>query len=285
MGHSLPEDSSGSLSAIGNGASPLVAPSAEDATAARRLPGLRGTLPSVPIFDAHFHVIDPRFPLVTNHGYLPEPFTASDYRARVAGLDVVGGAIVSGSFQAYDQTYLLDALRQLGPGFAGVANVPSEITDAEVLALAAAGVRAFRVNLLRGADVSQLALAPRFHDLAGWHLEVYLDARDLPELAPKLAVAPRLVIDHLGMTQAGLPALLDLVKGGAYVKASGFGRIDVDPYSAVRAIAAINPAAPMFGSDLPGTRAPRPFAEADIELVADAAGERALYDNALAHYR
>jgi predicted TIM-barrel fold metal-dependent hydrolase len=239
----------------------------------------------VPIFDAHFHVIDPRFPLVPNQGFLPEPFTVSDYRSRVAGLDVVGGAVVSGSFQAYDQTYLVDALAQLGPGFVGVANVPPDIGDAEVLALAEAGVRAFRVNLFRGGDVAQIALAPRFFELAGWHLEVYLDARDLPELAPELALAPRLVVDHLGMTQAGLPALLDLVKNGAYVKVSGFGRIDVDPYSALRAIAALNPAAAVFGSDLPGTRAQRPFACADIELVAEAAGERALYDNALALYR
>ena len=239
----------------------------------------------MPIFDAHFHVIDPRFPLVPNQGFLPEPFTVSDYRSRVAGLDVVGGAVVSGSFQAYDQTYLVDALAQLGPGFVGVANVPSDIGDAEVLALAEAGVRAFRVNLFRGGDVAQIALAPRLYALAGWHLEVYLDARDLPELAPKLALAPRLVIDHLGMTQAGLPALLGLVKNGAYVKASGFGRIDVDPYSALRAIAALNPAAAVFGSDLPGTRAQRPFEAADIELVGEAAGERALYDNALAHYR
>jgi predicted TIM-barrel fold metal-dependent hydrolase len=239
----------------------------------------------VPIFDAHFHVIDPRFPLVPNQGFLPEPFTVSDYRDRVAGLDVVAGAVVSGSFQAYDQTYLVDALARLGPGFVGVANVPSDITDDEVLALAEAGVRAFRVNLFRGGDVAQVALAPRLFELAGWHLEVYLDSRDLPELAPKLAVAPRLVLDHLGVTQLGLPALLGLVKDGAYVKASGFGRIDVEPYSALRAIAAINPAAPLFGSDLPGTRASRPFDDADIELVGEAAGERALYDNALALYR
>jgi predicted TIM-barrel fold metal-dependent hydrolase len=239
----------------------------------------------VPIFDAHFHVIDPRFPLVPNQGFVPEPFTVSDYRAQVAGLDVVGGAVVSGSFQAYDQTYLVDALAQLGPGFCGVANVPSDITDAEVVALAEAGVRAYRVNLFRGGDLDQVALAPRLYDLAGWHLEVYLDTRDLHHLAPRLTVAPRLVIDHLGMSQAGLPALLELVKDGAYVKASGFGRIDVDPYSALKAIAALNPAAALFGSDLPGTRARRPFAPADLELVAEAAGERALHDNAVALYR
>jgi predicted TIM-barrel fold metal-dependent hydrolase len=238
----------------------------------------------VPIFDSHFHVIDPRFPLVANQGFLPSPFTVDDYLARVDGLEIAGGAVVSGSFQAYDQTYLIDALQRLGPGFAGVATVPSHITDGEVLTLAEAGVRGFRVNLFRGGDLAQVDLAPRFFELAGWHLEVYLDACDLPELAPRLAAAPRLVIDHLGMSQAGLPALLELVKGGAYVKASGFGRIDVDVYSALRAIAIVNPAAVIFGSDLPGTRARRPFVAADIDLVGEAAGARALYENALALY-
>ena len=65
------------------------------------------------IFDAHFHIIDPRFPLVPNQGYLPEPFTVDDYRSRVS---VDGGAVVSASFQAYDQTYLVDALRVSGRG-------------------------------------------------------------------------------------------------------------------------------------------------------------------------
>ena len=27
------------------------------------------------LFDAHFHIIDQRFPLVPNNGYVPEPFT------------------------------------------------------------------------------------------------------------------------------------------------------------------------------------------------------------------
>ena len=238
----------------------------------------------MPIFDAHFHVIDPRFPLVPNQGFLPEPFTVDDYRARVAGLGVTGGAVVSGSFQAYDQTYLVDALARLGENFFGVANVPPDIADDEVLALAAAGVRAFRVNLFRGGDLDAIALAPRLAELAGWHLEVYLDGRDLPELAPRLRTAPRIVIDHLGTSREGLPALLELVQDGAYVKASGFGRIDHDVPAALRAIADVNPGALIFGSDLPSTRAPRPFSDDDIELVRAYAGERALYDNAAALY-
>jgi predicted TIM-barrel fold metal-dependent hydrolase len=227
------------------------------------------------VFDAHFHVIDPRFPLVPNEGYLPDPFPVEDYRRR---FPADGGAVVSASFQAFDRTYLLDALPRLGPGFVGVAQVPPDITDAEVLELAAAGVRAFRVNLHRGADAAGMEeRAHRFHELAGWHLEVYADVRELPRLD-----VPRLVLDHLGL--GALPELLRFVEAGAYIKATGFGRIEGDVGAALRAVAAANPAALLFGTDLPGTRAPRPFAERDLELVVAAAGERALYDNAAAVY-
>jgi predicted TIM-barrel fold metal-dependent hydrolase len=231
----------------------------------------------VNIFDAHFHVIDVRFPLVPNEGYLPPEFTVDDYRARVAGLGVTGGAVVSGSFQAFDQTYLLDALARLGPAFVGVAQVPPSIADAEVLALAAAGVRAWRLNLFRGGELDE-QLAHRLHELAGWHVEVYTD--DVEALAPRLRELPRLVIDHLGMSRDGLPALLGLVEAGAWVKATGFGRVDHDVPAALRAIAAVNPSALMFGTDLPSTRAPRPFSDEDVDIVREAAGERALYANA-----
>ena len=57
------------------------------------------------VFDAHLHIIDPRFPLVASQGYVPEPFTVEDYRTRTAGLGITGGAVVSGSFQGFDQSY------------------------------------------------------------------------------------------------------------------------------------------------------------------------------------
>jgi hypothetical protein len=42
---------------------------------------------------------------VTNQGYLPRS-TVADYRARVAGLGVRGGAIMSESFKGDDKMYL-----------------------------------------------------------------------------------------------------------------------------------------------------------------------------------
>jgi hypothetical protein len=46
----------------------------------------------------------------------------------------------------------------------------------------------------------------------------------------------------------------------------------------------VNPGALLFGSDLPATRAKRPFQDEDIQLVREIAGARALHANAFAIY-
>ncbi|MDP9406434.1 MAG: amidohydrolase family protein [Actinomycetota bacterium] len=248
--------------------------------------------PRPPLFDAHLHVIDPRFPLVPNGGYLPPAFTVADYQARTAQLDVVGGAVVSGSFQAFDQTYLLAALAELGPGFVGVTQLPASVPDEQVVALAQAGVRAVRFNVRRGGSetLEHLdRLARRVHDLAGWHTELYVDSVDLPDLLPVLTRLPRVSVDHLGLSRAGLPHLLSLVEHGAHVKATGFSRSDLDVPAALRAVAAANPAALVAGTDLPSTRAPRPFHDHDLDLVLEALGpdlaDAAFHRNALTLYQ
>ena len=65
---------------------------------------------------------------------------------------------------------------------------------------------------------------PRCHAVAGWHSEIYADAAALAPHVDKLSKLPQLCIDHLGMTEAGVPVLLDLVAAGCKVKATGFGR-------------------------------------------------------------
>jgi predicted TIM-barrel fold metal-dependent hydrolase len=245
------------------------------------------------LFDAHFHIIDPRFPLVPNNGYLPGPFTAVDYRERVEALDVTGGAVVSGSFQAFDQDYLKDALAQLGPGFVGVTQMPADTGDDDILALDQACVRAVRFNLYRGgsatlADVD--TLTRRAHEVAGWHSEFYLDAAELPELESTLAALPQISVDHLAMSDDTSGALLRLVETGTVVKATGFGRIGVtDPDALMRAIVDVNPAALIFGSDLPSTRAAIPFRDSDIDRVTSAVGaehaDAVLDGNARRFYR
>jgi len=246
----------------------------------------------VRFFDSHLHIIDNRFPLVTNNGYLPAEFTCDDYLARTRGYELAGGAIVSGSFQAFDQQYLLDALKRLGPSFVGVTQLPATVSTEELLLLNDAGVRAVRFNLKRGGseEVKHLEkVARRVYEIAKWHVELYLDSRDLKDLYDTLAALPAVSIDHLGLSGEGFGQLLKLAEQGVRVKATGFGRVDFDVKSAIKEICAANPDALMFGTDLPSTRAPRPYRDDDLLLVADLLGDemarKALYENAVAFYR
>jgi predicted TIM-barrel fold metal-dependent hydrolase len=245
-----------------------------------------------PVFDTHFHIIDPRFPVIENQGFLPPVFTVDDYRTRTAGLDIHCGTVIAGSFQGTHTEYMYDALAKLGPGFVGVIQVPATITDEEIIRLNAAGVRAVRFNLYRGgsAEIEDLdRLARRVHDLAGWHAELYVDSSRLESIFDTLANLPRVSIDHFGMTQAGFPNVLALAERGHKVKATGFGRTEVDVPSALRDLAAANPDCLMFGTDLPSQRARRPFDPADMELIGntlgDALARKVFWDNAVALYR
>ena len=244
------------------------------------------------LFDSHCHIIDPRFPLVSNQGPTPTPFTLAEYRARIAPLGIMGGAVVSGPFHGFDQTYLKSALAQLGYGWAGVTQLPPDVPDQEIAALSLLGVRALRFDLSRGRidNVDGLiALATRARAAGGLHAEVQADAAALAPHVARLAKLPQLVIDHLGLTDAGLPALLDLVDAGAKVKASGFGRVRMNVPAALERIAKRDPRALMFGTDLPSTRAERPFAATDIDLIKRVLGgelaHQVLWENAIDLYR
>ena len=244
------------------------------------------------LFDTHLHIIDNRFPLVPNNGYLPDEFTCEDYLDRMKGYRLAGGAIVSGSFQALDQTYLIDALKKLGPKFVGVTQVPASVTDEELLALDRAGVRAVRFNLKRGGseEVTFLdSLARRVHELVGWHVELYVDSRELASLYSVLVALPSVSIDHLGLSSEGFATLLKLVENGVHVKATGFGRVDFEVNAALKELFSANPDALMFGTDLPSTRAPRPYEDNDFDLVIETLGEKSaskvLFENAARFYR
>ena len=227
----------------------------------------------LPLFDSHFHIIDPNFPLVLNNGFVPEAFTVANYLKRMSPYDLVGGAVVSGSFQAFDQGYLLAALRALGDGFVGVTQVPESITDEELSVLDKAGVRAVRFNLKRGGseDVKHLeAMAKRVYELFSWHVELYVDSAKLSGLKSLIASLPAVSIDHLGLSKQGLPDIQYLLERDIKVKACGFGRVDFDVMTVLPELYSINPNSLMFGTDLPSTRAPRVYQDADFLLVQNA---------------
>ena len=199
--------------------------------------------------------------------------------------------MVSGSFQEFDQSYLIAALKQLGANFVGVTQLPATTTDSEIIKLDAAGIRAVRFNLRRGGSESiehLAAFGQRIYDLVGWHVECYVDSKDLEPLMPILTILPKVSIDHLGLSQAGLSDLLKLVEKGIKVKATGFMRVDFEVADVLKKIHSINPNTLMFGTDLPGTRAPRQFNKNDLRLINDnfskEDSEKILRNNALELY-
>ncbi|MGQ9024074.1 amidohydrolase family protein [Bacillus sp. 18-5] len=239
------------------------------------------------IFDAYFHIIDFNFPIQENQGYTPPSYVVDDYKRETADLEIVGGAIVSGSFQGFDQGYLLKALDDLGPDFCGVTQLPFTATDDEIVHLDQQGVNALRFNVKRGGseDISKLDyFARRVYELVGWHSELYIDAKHLLDISSTLEQLPAISIDHLGLSEEGLPHLLKLVEKGVRVKATGFGRVDLNVEHALTSIYQTNPNALMFGTDLPSTRAKRPFEYGDVELIQQIFDEKAadhiLYENA-----
>ena len=236
------------------------------------------SLAETEIFDSHLHIVDPRFPLVPNKGWLPAAFTVEDYTQAVdrLGLIPIGGVVVSGSFQSFDQTYLVDALARLGPRFVGVTQLRPDATDEAIRKLDTHGVRGVRFNLRRGVanDLEVLEqVAFRVANLVGWHVELYATPDDIVELEPRLRRLPAASIDHVGLckdpTSPGSLALTRLVEAGVQVKATGFGRTSGDSASMLAHLAAVRPTALMFGTDLPSTRANRPFERQDMERVCE----------------
>jgi predicted TIM-barrel fold metal-dependent hydrolase len=244
------------------------------------------------IFDAHCHIVDKRFPIIENQGYTPPSFTLADYREQTESLGITSGAIVSGSFHGYDQSYLRTLLPQMGPRWVGITQVPPNISDAEIASLASIRVRGLRFNIFRGRIDSVddiVTLANRAYNVGQWHAEIYADAAALKPHVAKLSKLPQIVIDHMGMTEQGLPVILDLVDAGAKIKVTGFGRVNMNVPKALELISARNPNALVFGTDLPSTRAKRPFEIADIQLIRNVLGptvaEKVLWNNAIGLYR
>ena len=170
--------------------------------------------------------------------------------------------------------------------------LPVTVTDEEIIRLNNAGVRAVRFNLKRGGSegISHLSsMAARVYELAGWHVELYVDLKELSDLCGTLIDLPAVSIDHLGLSQSGLGTLIQLAEKGVRIKATGFGRVDFNVQKALKNLYTANPKSLMFGTDLPSTRAPIPYNDDDFLLVVDALAEEGANDvfnkNAFDFYR
>ncbi len=171
----------------------------------------RFTLPPGAV-DAHCHVFGPgaQFPYAPERKYTPCDASKQQLFALRDHLGVDRNVIVQATCHGSDNRALVDALLHAKGKARGVATVSRDVTDAELHAMHAAGVRGTRFNFVkRLADFTPrevlLDIANRIAPL-GWHVVVYFEAHDLPELIDFFTALPTtVVVDHMGRPDVTQP--------------------------------------------------------------------------------
>lgn len=168
--------------------------------------------PSMPSFrppagavDAHCHVFGPasRFPFAPERKYTPVDAPADQLFALRDHLGLSRNVIVQATCHGTDNSAMLAAIAGSNDTARGVAVVSPTISDAELQHLHAGGVRGVRFNFLKrlvgnAPKDAYREVATRLEAL-GWHIVVYFESAELPELEPFLTSLPgTIVIDHMG---------------------------------------------------------------------------------------
>ena len=168
--------------------------------------------PSKPLFnvppgavDAHCHVFGPgdEFPFAPERKYTPCDASKAQLYALRDRLGFARNVVVQATCHGADNRAMVDALVGSFGKARGVATVKRGVSDAELQAMHAAGVRAVRFNFVkRLVDFTPkeelLEIASRIAPL-GWHVVIYFEAVDLPELWDFFTSLPTtVVVDHMG---------------------------------------------------------------------------------------
>lgn len=224
--------------------------------------------------DSHVHIFDTRYPLSADRNYDPEPGQLGSpvrLAAVLASHGLSHALLVQAEPYRFDNSALLRAIADFGGRYKGIALVPPDIGETELLRLHDAGVVGIRFNLT-SFGTSQFehpatpALLARLQRL-GMVLQIHCEHDQLAAVLPMLRQAPvRSMIDHWGrpdlrkgLDQPGFAALLELGRrGNAVIKLSGAFRsslagppyADVAPFIAA-AVEAFTLDNCVWGSDWP----------------------------------
>lgn len=220
--------------------------------------------------DCHAHVIEPQtvLPYVANRTYTPPPASLAAYKAMHRTLGIERAVIVQPSFYGTDNSVTLRAIMQYGSNCRGIAVVDDSITDDELEAMHAGGIRGLRYNLIFAGGVGLESLermAARVQPL-GWHIQLLIQGAMIAELEQSLMQLPvPAIIDHMGhietvagLDQPGFKALLRLAGAGkAWVKLSGNYRVSIekpdfsDAVPFAKALIDASPEHMVWGTDWP----------------------------------
>lgn len=169
------------------------------------------TLPEGSV-DAHCHVFGPgnKFPFAPQRKYTPCDASKDQLFALRDHLGFDRNVIVQATCHGADNSALVDACLAADGKARGVATVKADITDKELQHLHDAGIRGVRFNFVkRLVDVTPeaelLAIADKVAEL-GWHVVIYFEAPDLPDLWDFFSSIPTpLIVDHMGRPDVSKP--------------------------------------------------------------------------------
>ena len=229
--------------------------------------------PPAGAIDAHCHVFGPQaqFPFSAKAKYLPEDAGPDRLFALRDHLGFAKNVIVQASCHGTDNAATLNAIARSQGSARGVAVVDPAISDAELAALHAGGMRGVRFNFLK--RLVDDAPKDKFLEVAGrlpagWHVVIYFEADILEEMRDFIAAIPvPVVIDHMGrpdVTQGpdgpdmqAFRSLLDS-RPDIWFKATCPDRLDIaggDPWddfaAAVAPLVADYPDRVLWGTDWP----------------------------------
>ena len=127
--------------------------------------------------------------------------SVADYLKVRARLGIARTVVVQPSTYGTDNRCTLAAIAALGDSARGIAVVDQTVTDAELDRLTKAGIRGIRFHMLPGGalpwDILE-TMAARVGNF-GWHVQLQLDGRTLPDREPLLKkLTGTLVVDHVG---------------------------------------------------------------------------------------
>ncbi len=178
------------------------------------------------------------------------------------------GVLVQISVHGTDNRLMLETVGAHRDRLRAVAVTALGLPERDHRALREAGVVGLRINASYGGGGVNIADVERYGDLCaemGWHLQLMVNAPELPALAPRLARMPiPIVIDHMGhfpavegVAHPGFQALLSLVRDGAWAKLSGAYRLAKaatgyhETIALARALVEAAPSRCVWGSDWP----------------------------------
>ncbi|VIO67777.1 amidohydrolase family protein [Bradyrhizobium ivorense] len=177
------------------------------------------TGPSTPRFklptgavDAHCHVFGPggEYPYAPERKYTPCDASRAQLYALRDHLGFSRSVVVQATCHGADNRAMIDALLHSDGKARGVATIRRGVSDAALATMHAAGVRGVRFNFVR--RLVDFTPKDELNEIAariarlGWHVVIYFEAVDLPELRDFFTALPTtIVVDHMGRPDVSKP--------------------------------------------------------------------------------